>query len=484
MPARIAATSVYDEVQATEALLVFFVPHAEHVPESDVASLHEFGELSVALSALTSAINKHVISSLGLAPRSVVPVTDGAFHRTTSGKIQRGAFKKEYADGHHEMAVRSLEHAAHNTTAASYHVVWRVARQDDDERGLASREMGAAEEVTHHGREENGFECTEEPLYLLAPVASGAHGAAFVQAVPAKAFRTLLPSMLEKHHAAIAQADLLDWSDFVDRPYLVCLVLDDDRLRISAQRHLHSLHATACLLQALVGAGSSSSSSSSSATDIAPRLLLITTGALATSAQQDALPASAHAGVWGLAGAARIDAPHLGILESDILNPPKRAGGAAAGVVQARKVYRAGLRGVGGSSMVGKREEQAAWRKGRPHLPRLVTHTLSPPNASSSSNGSSRGGGGSNDGGNHGSSVLITGGLGGLGLNVAAHLLKRTSYTLILTSRSGVVSRETTAAYALLPLQAPSRLSTAAIDCSKVEEVLALFRSQQPGLGQ
>ena len=38
VPARVAATSAYDEDQATEGLLVFFVPHADAIDEPEVCS--------------------------------------------------------------------------------------------------------------------------------------------------------------------------------------------------------------------------------------------------------------------------------------------------------------------------------------------------------------------------------------------------------------------------------------------------------------
>eukprot|EP00966_Prymnesium_polylepis_P249508 5768530-Prymnesium_polylepis.1 len=43
-----------------------------------------------------------------LSPRHVLPVTDEKFHRTTSGKIQRGQFKKDYLDGKHDVAITTL----------------------------------------------------------------------------------------------------------------------------------------------------------------------------------------------------------------------------------------------------------------------------------------------------------------------------------------------------------------------------------------
>ena len=78
--ARVAATSSYDEAQATEALLLFFVPAASgalHAADDvadnvadDVAELHAYGRVSDALARLVTAISKRIVSSRALEPRN------------------------------------------------------------------------------------------------------------------------------------------------------------------------------------------------------------------------------------------------------------------------------------------------------------------------------------------------------------------------------------------------------------------------------
>jgi iturin family lipopeptide synthetase A len=110
VPARVAATSIYNERIGTEELLVFFVPDEVAVQEDEVARLHldVGGRLDGALVELVSSVRTHITKVLSLTPKHVIPVTDASFHRTTSGKIQRGAFKKEFAEGVHAAAVSAL----------------------------------------------------------------------------------------------------------------------------------------------------------------------------------------------------------------------------------------------------------------------------------------------------------------------------------------------------------------------------------------
>jgi len=106
--ARVAATSVYNDVLGTEELLVFFVPDPSVVAESDVTQLHSVGELSERLGKLLTQVRLHISKVLHLTPKVIIPVVDARFHRTTSGKIQRGAFKKDFVEGKHAIAVDKL----------------------------------------------------------------------------------------------------------------------------------------------------------------------------------------------------------------------------------------------------------------------------------------------------------------------------------------------------------------------------------------
>ena len=77
-------------------------------------------------------------------------------------------------------------------------------------------------------------------------------------------------------------------------------------------------------------------------------------------------------------------------------------------------------------------EEQVAWRHGEKRVPRLLRSRRAavgesaPPAAGEART----------------KRVLLTGGLGGLGVSVASHLLRSTKHAVTLASRSGQVAKE------------------------------------------
>ncbi|XRB25333.1 polyketide synthase PksJ [Pseudoscourfieldia marina] len=107
-PARVAATSIRDEHEGTEQLLVFFVP-ASSLGEASTALLHEQGVLLAPLRDAVAAIRAQISASLGLSARYAIPVREEQFLATTSGKIQRTAFQKEFLKGTYAKAALSLD---------------------------------------------------------------------------------------------------------------------------------------------------------------------------------------------------------------------------------------------------------------------------------------------------------------------------------------------------------------------------------------
>ena len=116
--ARVAATSVRDERLGTEVLLVFFVP-AEPLHLRSLAHLHADGVLVEPLRRLVAAVRSQLGVAFGLAPRYAVPVAEEDFHRTTAGKIQRGAFKRAFEGGRYSRALAALDLSLHATELAS-----------------------------------------------------------------------------------------------------------------------------------------------------------------------------------------------------------------------------------------------------------------------------------------------------------------------------------------------------------------------------
>ena len=129
---RVAATSTYNERIGTEELLIFFVCDAAVVPEGHVVSLHERGTLRPALRQLVAKVRAHVTTTFSLAPKCVIPLTDERFHRTTSGKIQRGAFKKDFEAGLYNTALEAFggsgapSQAAQDCGFGLYTISWPV----------------------------------------------------------------------------------------------------------------------------------------------------------------------------------------------------------------------------------------------------------------------------------------------------------------------------------------------------------------------
>lgn len=107
-PAWVAATSIYSESTGTEAVLIFFVPDPQVVPEVALANL-KHGYLAPKLREVVASIHSRVASAFGVNPEYVVPVTESGFNKTTSGKIQRGAFKKEFLSGVHADVCTTLK---------------------------------------------------------------------------------------------------------------------------------------------------------------------------------------------------------------------------------------------------------------------------------------------------------------------------------------------------------------------------------------
>ena len=422
LPPLAAATSVYDPAEATEALLLFFVVEPEALPAVEVAALHELGHVSERLGALVCEVRHAVTSGLGVAPRCAIPVLEEHFHRTTSGKIQRGAFKKEYEAGKYALAAEALAHAANGTAASEYRVEWP----------MLPPESAAVSE------------CTEDPLYILSPQQSTTVGAgitAFAAAQPG-CFATTLAFDLHAQREQIASSDLTEWAAFVTRPWLVALVLDDARDSCGVAPCLRSLFVALELLRQPCFADEAA---------VRPRALLLTCGAIAASPMDACVPGAAHGGVWGLATSARLDQPRMALRQADLL--------AARDLEVARhaQLVLADARSSGA-------ETQACWRGGARRVARLRRAKRHGPLAS----------GGVFAG--VACRVMITGGLGGLGVSAARRLLTASACDISLLSRSGRLRGGEQPALVLVDLFAAyaGRLEVRAVDCTSKAELVGV----------
>lgn len=110
-----AACGFDDPATGTEGLAIFFVPRVER-DEPDVE--------------LVRSVRAHVTRSLGVSPAVVVPLPKAEFPKTTSGKIQRTAVKKRLAAGDFGEVLESIDVRLENerTVPNWFHrSVWRRA---------------------------------------------------------------------------------------------------------------------------------------------------------------------------------------------------------------------------------------------------------------------------------------------------------------------------------------------------------------------
>ena len=115
-PTHVAACGVDDPQTGTEGLVIFFTPQQQ-------ADLIGDG-------ALLRTIRVKVASTLGVAPTYVIPVSHAAFPKTTSGKIQRTALKEAFLAGDFEGTLKQIDLALANanTLPAWFHrKVWCAA---------------------------------------------------------------------------------------------------------------------------------------------------------------------------------------------------------------------------------------------------------------------------------------------------------------------------------------------------------------------
>ena len=117
--ARVGATSVRDARLGTEVLVLIFVPSAP-LAVAALPHLHEDGVLIDALRRLLVAVRSTVVSAFGLAPRYVIPVPESSFHRTTSGKIMRGALRAAFLRGEYQRACTAHDLTIDNVSELAF----------------------------------------------------------------------------------------------------------------------------------------------------------------------------------------------------------------------------------------------------------------------------------------------------------------------------------------------------------------------------
>jgi len=122
----IAACGVDDPATGTEALALFFVHDETAQPN---------------LIDVVRTIRSEVAARVGLSPAYVVPIARDEFPKTTSGKIQRGQLKRWLLDGRFADTLRRLDIGLENANTVPdwfYRPTWRVKRLSSSTGGRAA----------------------------------------------------------------------------------------------------------------------------------------------------------------------------------------------------------------------------------------------------------------------------------------------------------------------------------------------------------
>jgi acyl-CoA synthetase (AMP-forming)/AMP-acid ligase II/NADP-dependent 3-hydroxy acid dehydrogenase YdfG len=93
-PTFVGACSVEDASLGTEGLAIFFVPKPSAAEQ---------------LADLIRTIRRDVTAQLGIAPQYIIPLTKEQFPKTTSGKIQRSQLKKSLSAGEYQELVKQVD---------------------------------------------------------------------------------------------------------------------------------------------------------------------------------------------------------------------------------------------------------------------------------------------------------------------------------------------------------------------------------------
>jgi amino acid adenylation domain-containing protein len=112
-PTFVGTCAFEDPATGTEGLAVFFTPAVERLEER---------------MELLGTIRTRVASSLGISPAYVVPMPKNEFPKTTSGKIQRTQLKKWLMGGHFQETLKAIDLYQENTNTLPnwfYQPIWR-----------------------------------------------------------------------------------------------------------------------------------------------------------------------------------------------------------------------------------------------------------------------------------------------------------------------------------------------------------------------
>ncbi|MGK7873175.1 MAG: SDR family NAD(P)-dependent oxidoreductase [Xenococcaceae cyanobacterium] len=112
-PTYVAACGIDNPETGTEALAIFFTPQVEGI-EANIPPIQ--------------TIRTKVTANLGINPTYVIPVAKSAFPKTTSGKIQRSKLKQLLAEGYFADVLKTIDRYLENANTLPdwfYRPIWR-----------------------------------------------------------------------------------------------------------------------------------------------------------------------------------------------------------------------------------------------------------------------------------------------------------------------------------------------------------------------
>ncbi|MGD2089536.1 MAG: SDR family NAD(P)-dependent oxidoreductase, partial [Candidatus Aminicenantes bacterium] len=115
-PLHVGACAVHDPSTGSEGLAIFFAPLTDHIDEKI---------------KLIKTIRNRVTEKMGINPNDVVPVEKKDFPRTTSGKIQRSQLKKMLETGYFKKILKEIDlrlENNHTLPAWFYRKTWRAKK--------------------------------------------------------------------------------------------------------------------------------------------------------------------------------------------------------------------------------------------------------------------------------------------------------------------------------------------------------------------
>nr|ASV47146.1 hypothetical protein [uncultured bacterium] len=374
LPTFVAACGVDDAASGTEALAIFFVAD----PSANVT-----------VGDIVTNVRTEVATRAGLRPAYVVPVARDEFPKTTSGKIQRGQLKRALLDGRFDGVLKDLDIQAANANTVPHWFFRPVWTRREAITGTEVRSGVRLIFADDHGvADALVAQCSADGAVAVRVARGASFGESHSQAF------TIDPAAPEHYARVLDRVIALHGSvDGVIHAWLYDVVppaLDEAALTADIERGVDSV---LLLAQAL-----------GRAPHVRVPLIVVTVGACVTGPEPHVAPARAMVGA--LLKSAAAEYPTLAVRHVDF---DRVAGLQDASPIQVELT-------------AADSEMTVAYREGKRFVGRLERLALA--NADAVADPFVTGG-----------VYVITGGLGGVAVEVATHLLSVYRAKLLLSGR-------------------------------------------------